>query len=399
MKKLLTILLVLSLVGCSNGFTKVNINNSESSKTHAIWFSFLEYEQMLTGRSEAEFTTSVQTMMSNLESLGINKIYAHASSYTDAFYKSSYYPWSKYCSGILDQDPGFDPLAIIINEATLRNIKVDAWINPLRSFTEEELAGLDDKYEVKQWYNDPSTKESHLMYANGRYYLNPGNKDVLTLIEKVVKELCDNYSLTGIHIDDYFYPTEMNDELDQVTYQAYLAENPSASISDYRIHCTDVLVETIHSITKTHKNYVFSISPNANIETNLTTYYADVEKWMKSKDYCDQMIPQIYFGFENETMSFKKVVDQWESISNGKVDLLFGLAGYKVGKEDKYAGTGSQEWIENTDILARQLDYVSSQKYYEGIALFRYYLIFYPENGIYDQMQMELSKLKVEMNK
>ena len=68
MKKLLTILLVLSLVGCSNGFTKVNINNSESSKTHAIWFSFLEYEQMLTGRSEAEFTTSVQTMMSNLES-------------------------------------------------------------------------------------------------------------------------------------------------------------------------------------------------------------------------------------------------------------------------------------------------------------------------------------------
>ena len=78
---------------------------------------------------------------------------------------------------------------------------------------------------------------------------------------------------------------------------------------------------------------------------------------------------------------------------------MFGLAGYKVGKEDKYAGTGSQEWIENTDILARQLDYVSSQKYYEGIALFRYYLIFYPENGIYDQMQMELSKLKVEMNK
>ena len=399
MKKLLTILLVLSLVGCSNGFTKVNINNSESSKTHAIWFSFLEYEQMLTGRSEAEFTASVQTMMSNLESLGINKIYAHASSYTDAFYKSSYYPWSKYCSGILDQDPGFDPLAIIITEATLRNIKVDAWINPLRSFTEEELAGLDDKYLVKQWYNDPSAKASHLMYANGRYYLNPGNKDVLTLIENVVKELCDNYSLTGIHIDDYFYPTEMSDELDQVTYQEYLAENPNTSISDYRIHCTDVLVETIHSITKTHKNYVFSISPNANIETNLTTYYADVEKWMKSKDYCDQMIPQIYFGFENETMAFKKVVDQWESISNGKVDLLFGLAGYKVGKEDKYAGTGSQEWVENTDILSRQLDYVSSQRYYDGIAIFRYYLIFYPENGIYDQMQMELSKLKVEMNK
>ncbi len=399
MKKLLTILLVLSLVGCSNGFTKVNINNSESSKTHAIWFSFLEYEQMLTGRSEAEFTTAVQTMMSNLESLGINKIYAHASSYTDAFYKSSYYPWSKYCSGILDEAPGFDPLAIIINEATLRNIKVDAWINPLRSFTEEELAGLDDKYLVKQWYNDPNAKESHLMYANGRYYLNPGNKDVLTLIESIVKELCNNYSLTGIHIDDYFYPTEMSDELDQVTYQAYLAENPNTSIADYRIHCTDVLVETIHSITKTHKNYVFSISPNANIQTNLTTYYADVEKWMKSKDYCDQMIPQIYFGFENETMPFKKVVDQWESLSNGKVDLLFGLAGYKVGKEDKYAGSGSQEWIENTDVLARQLDYVSNQRYYDGIAIFRYYLIFYPENATYDQMQMELSKLKVEMNK
>ena len=399
MKKLLTILLVLSLVGCSNGFTKVNINNSESSKTHAIWFSFLEYEQMLTGRSEAEFTTAVQTMMSNLESLGINKIYAHASSYTDAFYKSSYYPWSKYCSGILDEDPGFDPLAIIINEATLRNIKVDAWINPLRSFTEEELAGLDDKYLVKQWYNDPNAKESHLMYANGRYYLNPGNKDVLTLIESIVKELCNNYSLTGIHIDDYFYPTEMSDELDQVTYQTYLAENPNTSIADYRIHCTDVLVETIHSITKTHKNYVFSISPNANIQTNLTTYYADVEKWMKSKDYCDQMIPQIYFGFENETMPFKEVVDQWESLSNGKVDLLFGLAGYKVGKEDKYAGSGSQEWIENTDVLSRQLDYVSNQRYYDGIAIFRYYLIFYPENATYDQMQMELSKLKVEMNK
>ena len=106
------------------------------------------------------------------------------------------------------------------------------------------------------------------------------------------------------------------------------------------------------------------------------------------------MIPQVYFGFENGAMPFKEVVDQWEELVGNKVRLVYGLAAYKVGEEDAYAKGGKYEWQENVDILSRQIEYVQDKEHFGGIALYRYYSMFYPKTEVKQQMKIELSKVK-----
>jgi len=395
MKRLLaTICMALLLSGCSGPWERIFVKRDESTKIHAIWVAFPDYEKILMGKTRQQFEVEVHNMMTNLESLGINTIYLHASFYTDAIYESQYYPWSIYASGTLGKPLDYDPFEIILNEATLSKIKVEAWINPLRSLREDEIVKVDDKYPIKQWYNDKVLRKQNLMLVDGRYYMNPGSEDVIELIENVVEELIGKYNISGIHIDDYFYPAGVANQ-DAETYQKYVVENPEASIEEYRVSTINNLVRRMFLKIKNIKSgLVFSISPIANIERNLTENYADVEKWITEGGYCDVIIPQIYFGFEHDLMPFEEVVKSWEQIMNKKVRIVYGLSAYKIGENDAMAGSGKSEWIESIGILANQYKVVSKSKYYDGIALYRYYMMFYPEKRIKEQMKVELSKLK-----
>ena len=391
--------MVLLLAGCNSSWERIFVDVDSSMKNYGVWLSYVDLNEMLKGKTESEYQENVQTMMANLESLGINRIYAHVSMFTDAIYESEYYPWSRYASGTIGKSISYDPLEILINEAQLRQIQVEAWINPLRSFTKKELEKVSNEYVIKQWVDDSELKSRNLMLIDDRYYLNPGSSDVVDLISNVVEELCSKYKISGIHIDDYFYPTGMKDSLDEITYLEYVENNPETSVADYRRAMSDRLVSTMYkTIKNTNHSLVFSISPSANIDTNYNSYYADVIKWTKENGYCDVMIPQIYFGFENGAMPFEEVVDQWNELTGHKAKLIYGLAAYKVGEEDAYAQSGKYEWQENVDILARQVEYVKNKDKYSGIALYRYYSMFYPAQNIKQQMQIELSKLKEVLN-
>jgi len=398
MKKILLIIcLILSLFGCSN-WEQIHINGNESIKTHAVWISYVDYSHILTGKSQEEFAEEIQKIMTNLETLGINRIYLHASMFTDAIYQSEYYPWSRHASGEFGKALSYDPFEMLVNEATLRNIDVEAWINPLRSYNEDEMSSLSDSYIIKSWYNDEELRTNNLMLVDGRYYLNPGSSDVVELVENIVKELCTKYNIKGVHIDDYFFPTGISEDSDMATYNKYIEENPEVTLAEYRVVSIDNLVNSMYTTIKSvNDNLIFSISPSADIERNLNEYYADVVKWIQNPGYCDVIIPQIYFAFENDLMPFEQVVESWNEIMNKRIDIVYGLAGYKVGKVDEWAGTGQNEWIENIGILASQFELVKEQKFYDGIALYSYYPMFYPESSIRQQMKVELSKLKDAM--
>ena len=69
------------------------------------------------------------------------------------------------------------------------------------------------------------------------------------------------------------------------------------------------------------------------------------------------IIPQIYYGFENETMPFENCLEEWKNIcTNENVKLVPGLALYKSGQTDDFAGeTGKDEWINYNDVIKRQV--------------------------------------------
>src|SRR5699024_8896237 len=93
---------------------------------------------------------------------------------------------------------------------------------------------------------------------------------------------------------------------------------------------------------------VFGISPDASIDRDVTRHYIDVRKICAEEGYVDYICPQIYFGYENETMPYLQTLTEWSMLCTS-CDLIAGLSFYKSGTVDEYAGSGQNEWLENSD--------------------------------------------------
>ena len=98
----------------------------------AVWVSYLEFAEM-DFSSEAAFRADAAALMDNCLSLGLNTVIAQVRPFGDALYKSQLFPWSHLCTGVQGQDPGFDPLDILLQEAHgARAFRSEAWLNPYR---------------------------------------------------------------------------------------------------------------------------------------------------------------------------------------------------------------------------------------------------------------------------
>ena len=136
------------------------------------------------------------------------------------------------------------------------------------------------------------------------------------------------------------------------------------------------LVKNTHELTKKY-NVVFGISPEGNISNNYLRNQADVYTWGSSDEYVDYLMPQIYYGFENEAAPFCEVLNSWNTlVEKSNVKIIPALAFYKINQKDIYAKNGENEWIENDDIIMRQILLSRNIKSYDGFSIFRYDSIF-----------------------
>lgn len=57
------------------------------------------------------------SLLDDVQSMGMNAVIVQIKPTADAFYPSAYGPWSEYLTGVQGKDPGYDPLAFMIEEA------------------------------------------------------------------------------------------------------------------------------------------------------------------------------------------------------------------------------------------------------------------------------------------
>ena len=100
----------------------------------AVWIAYYDFVDSQ-GSSKSEFTKYVDEMFDNAKNLGMNAVVVHVRPFSDAMYKSEYYPWSSYASGQQGINPGYDPLQIMVEEAHERELEIHAWLNPYRVTT------------------------------------------------------------------------------------------------------------------------------------------------------------------------------------------------------------------------------------------------------------------------
>lgn len=378
MKKtfILMIMTVLILTGCSyNLNSEVNTDVSSTypiiqqentytplnfEKQRATWFPYVDFPEYMQGRTEDEFTAAITEMLTEASQNGINTIYFHIHPEGDAYYNSEIYPKGQF------NDDDYDPLKIVLDVAHSMNISVHGWINPYRMQTAEKMETLPDSYIVKQWID---TESPMVILSDNRWYLNPIYHAVNHLLSQTVQEIIENYEVDGIHIDDYFYPKAVT-EIDLNEFYS----SKGSVLEDWRREKITEMVQTLYNTVKSYDSRLkFGISPQGNIDADYNTQYADVELWTRNTGYADYIVPQIYYGFENEVCPFEETLSRWEEFAeNGNVDLIIGLARYKEGKYDKWAGiSGENEWIENDDIIKRQTELVNASEISDGYALYR----------------------------
>lgn len=360
-------------------------NTLNYGEQKGMWISYLEYISMLKGKSKSQFTESVRTMYNNCVNMGINTVYVHARSHSDSYYISDYYPWSKYCTGTVGVDPGFDPFQILVDEAHSRGLSIHAWINPLRGMSDSDIKKVSNNYLMKQWYNDSSKNGTYIVNVKGVWYLNPSYQEPRNLIINGVKEIISKYNVDGIHIDDYFYPTTDN-YFDQAAFNS----SGYSDLSQYRLDTVSNMVKELYSAIKaTNPSVVFGVSPQGNIGNNYAFQYADVRKWTSQNGYLDYIVPQIYYGFNNKSQPYATNLQTWcDMVTNTNVKLVAGLAAYKVGTSES---TG--EWANDSRILARQTETFKMSNKYGGVAFFRYESLFSPASGVASKVNAEVNEL------
>lgn len=344
---------------------------SDYSDIKGVWINYLEFGEMIRGKTAEQYRSEVEKCLDNIETLNLNTVILHIRSHCDAFYNSDIFPYSYQLSGKQGEGCGFDPLSEFITLAHNRNIRVEGWINPYRAASGKSgLSGIAQNSPI--W--DFSFEKGEIVTLDTGTYLNPSSEKSTELIVKGVKEVIDRYTVDGIQFDDYFYPAA-DQSFDSALYEQYSAstENP-LSLEDFRRESVNKMLKTVYDQVSQKKELTFSVSPAADISKDTDVLFADVKEWCKG-GYCDYICPQIYFGYEypKEGFDFSSLLWAWQSLckdSGSNVGLTIGLAPYKIGKTDG----GSDEWKQSTDILKRQAEQAKTVG--AGICFYNYSSLF-----------------------
>ncbi len=311
----------------------------------AVWFPYMSFDC----GSEQMFKKDFMTELENASRIGANAIFVHVRPFADSLYPSAYEPWSHILTGIQGEDPGYDPLSFMIEQAHASGFEFHAWINPLRISSTQ----TPNKLSTENFYMSEHEKNPYYFLEHeGALYYNPAESEIRERIALAAAEIVEKYDVDGIHIDDYFYPDE-NAEMDAASYEAYLnsTENP-LSLDEWRTANINALISEIYRrVKQADPMAVFGISPQGNIENDLMIH-ADVYTWCSQNGYIDYICPQLYYPMDGTRLGFKKALQDWLDICRRDgVKLYVGLALYKIGSD---ADGGA--WSEDAEDIKHQIE-------------------------------------------
>ncbi len=265
-----------------------------------------------------------------LQKNNFNAIYFQVRTMSDAFYKSSYEPWSSYLTGTRGKDPGWDPLAFVVEECHKRGMECHAWVNPYRFSTGSNWSTAQDQ----------TLKSAGMLLAytksDGKTttILNPGLESVRKRIVDVCKEIISNYDVDGLVFDDYFYPEGIPVTSSAGDYDLWQKSGASMTFGDWRRNNVNQMVADVYKMVQQQKPYVrFGISPAGAACTSAAVaakhgidrcpvasdwqydgIFSDPVAWLEAGTI-DYISPQLYWKTNHKTNPFGPMTKWWSYVA------------------------------------------------------------------------------------
>lgn len=323
--------------------------------------------------------------LDKLKSLGINTVFFQVKPDGTALWSSKILPWSDMLTGNIGEDPGYDPLQFMLDEAHKRGMKVHAWFNPYR-------VSVNTKAATAAELNRTLSQQPASVYvlhrdwirtSGDRFVLDPGIPAARDWITSIVAEVVAHYPVDGVQFDDYFYTESAGSTLnDSQTFRQY--GQGYSNKADWRRHNTQQLIEQVSRTIKQLKPDVeFGVSP-AGVWRNLShdpagsdtrgaaaydESFADTRRWVQ-QGLLDYIAPQVYWPFARQAARYDVLAKWWaEVVKPTNTRLYIGIALYKVGEASK----NEPDWTVQGGVpeLKKQLDLNESQPHIDGTILFR----------------------------
>lgn len=265
-----------------------------------------------------------------LQKNNFNAVYFQVRTMSDAFYKSSYEPWSSYLTGTRGKDPGWDPLAFVVEECHKRGMECHAWVNPYRFSTGSNWSTAQDQ----------ALKSAGMLLAytksDGKTttILNPGLESVRKRIVDVCKEIISNYDVDGLVFDDYFYPEGIPVTSSAGDYDLRQKSGASMTFGDWRRNNVNQMVADVYKMVQQQKPYVrFGISPAGAACTSAAVaakhgidrcpvasdwqydgIFSDPVAWLEAGTI-DYISPQLYWKTNHKTNPFGPMTKWWSYVA------------------------------------------------------------------------------------
>ena len=368
-----------------------------------------------------KYQQEFREILDRMGEFGMNTLFFQVRPCNDAFYQSNLNPWSKFlvAEGI---DPGWDPMAWMIEETHKRGFRFMCWMNAFRVTTEsyvtngkavskpvEELVQM--KLSTLNRLADGNFAKAHPEYVVAGLYdekliLNPSEPAVQKFIVDTIMEIVEHYDVDGLHFDDYFYldsftssdtsnsnfagydsytvsgPEIMNDWPNYLAYQqdpAHYGQDVFGQDGYYGIpaglNLGDFRRENINNMMRNIRKKIDEYNAREHTYVEFGTKPAAV--WRSNSEYCSAGSHRCDpLGSNTAEGAYSTYADlyadslQW--VKEGLVDWVAPQVYYAF--EDEYA-----PFADIVDWWAEQVDEVNTKRRKEGLSDIRLYIA----HGIY----------------
>jgi uncharacterized lipoprotein YddW (UPF0748 family) len=318
----------------------------------------------------------IRQLVASAADNGFNTLIVQIRGRGDAYYKSKVEPRA---IELKDQPLTFDPLALTLEEAHKRGLKVHGWINTNLLANLDALPAHPDHVYNKhpEWLavpkpvaaelyemspRDPSYREKIVAWSRANrgelegVYTGPANPKVRDHIYKIWMDVLKNYPVDGLHFDyvrfaspDFDYsrtslenfrkwlePQITSDE--RRALKQSLKTNPLAAPEKFPLKFADfqraqvtTLVERIYrAVKKRRPEALVSAAVFANDENAYTRRFQDWRRWLQM-GILDVACPMAY---TTDTSVFQKQIEVAATMAHGANRQVWaGIGAYRIPSE------------------------------------------------------------------
>ena len=337
-----------------------------TGERRGIWITRFDWTSLF-GVPEPE---KIDEMVANVAGAGFNTIFFQVRGAGDAYYTSTLEPWAARLSPgtvteSLGVDPGWDPLAHMLDVAHAAGLEVHAYVNvypawmPVYTETYSALAPpatvppqMFDRFTYTTthathpgeyalawtWRMYDDDLNPMLLAWNKYLWASPGVDQVQAYIAAVVRDLVTRYAVDGVHLDLVRYAGPM------YSYDPYsnaaAGEVKTPARDQWQRDRVTALVRQVMSDTHALRPEAIvsaAVWPYYKNDLGLQTssgyydYYQDSQGWL-ADGAIDAIAPMLYSlgsgkGVPDDFSNWQILAEDFVTASAGR-DVYLGIAGY-----------------------------------------------------------------------